>query len=93
MMLYDWLFGPFVHHSRRNTATDDPCSAVVAVHADLPSYCPFGSAIDSNAFGVSSWCFLCHLFNRYRFHFADIAQPLHRVRHGRCRAQFELLSM
>ena len=73
MMLIALFLDHFIHHSRRSTAIDDRCSAVVAVHADPPSCCSSGLTIDSNAFGVSSWCFLGHLFKLYRFHVTGVA--------------------
>ena len=66
VMLYDQLLGPFVHHSRRNITTDDPCSAVIAVTVDPPIRCSSGSSIAFNVFGVSFWFFPSCLFNCYR---------------------------
>ena len=88
MLLYDRWLDPFDHRSRQNTATNDPCSAVIAVTVDPPLRCSSGLSIAFNVIGVSSWFFLCLLFHRFLVRFTGVAPPSRRVRHGQCRAHF-----
>ena len=65
--------------------TSSPSTFFFAVFAQIvepPCCCSFGSVFDSNAFGVSYWCFLDPLFKLYWFHVAGVALPCHRVHHG-----------
>ena len=53
VVLNPLLLGRFAHYSRRNTATDELCSAVAAVNVDPRHRCFSGLALCSNVFVVS----------------------------------------
>jgi len=93
VVLNTLLIARFDHLSRRSATTDDRCSAVGAVHVELLLRGSSGLALCSVAFGVSYWCFPCHLLNLYRSPVIGVAPPCGHGRHGWCRAHFVPRSM
>ena len=93
VMLCALLLDHFIHRSHRNTVVDVCFAVVFAVTDNELLRCSSSPSFCSSVFGVSSRFFLGLLLNCYRLRCISVAQPLRRVRHGRRRARFELLSM
>ena len=74
MMLCALLLDHFVHRSHRSTIADVVRTAVIAMTDDELLRCSSSPFFCLSVFGVSSWCFLGLLFNRYRPGFTDVAQ-------------------
>ena len=53
MVLNTLLCDRFVHHSRWNTVTDDPCSVVITVDVNPRHHCSSNLVLCFIAFGVS----------------------------------------